>query len=78
MVGALTYSIENKKGLAGTENRIKMVSIYDITGKLMMQRSFADRPARVRLDVSKLISGFYLVTIFDGEQSRGYKLMIEK
>ena len=72
--GLQSSSSENEKVFNG----IKLVNIYNTSGKLNRQEQFSGNPSQVQIDISKLPIGVYVVEISDGKYKEQQKLVISR
>lgn len=66
--------ISNTKNVSG----IKIIKIYNVSGRLTEQQSFSGNPSKVQINVSKLADGIYFVEISDGKYMVQDKLVISR
>jgi hypothetical protein len=63
--------------LLDTSTTVKKIELYDITGKLKLQKEISDNTAINTLDVSEMPTGLYIIVLSEGSQKLSVKKFIK-
>ncbi len=67
--------IENTLFISRNANDVKKVEIYNLSGKIVLEKTWHNEDSEVRLDLSDLSSGYFILKILTTQKNYNYKII---